>query len=322
MYGGRIEKMTRDGVKRNSGVGGLLAIALLIGVVFCGLLLSGEMSGYVTEGIELAIKSVIPASLPFMIISDFYTHYGHPERIAFLKSIFTALTGLPAGALGAFICGNVGGFPIGAKMTAELYRTGGIDKRSAERLLALSSNPSCAFVIGGVGLGIYGKGEIGFILLISVYLSCALCALIARSSTGKMNFNHFIFEQKYNFVNSVKSAGISSVGIISFISCFSVAAGLVKKHVKNRYFSTLIIMLLEVTNAVKIFAVSENLSVPLKLTLTSFSLGFGGLSVMMQSSIFTDGSDLSMKKYLPIKLLQGVISGALTSLLYLLVFNR
>lgn len=311
--------MTQDRFGSKSRVGELFAIAMLLGTVMCGLMLSGEMSTYVTEGISLAVKSVIPSSLPFMIISDFYTHYGHPERISILKKIFSVCLGLPATALGPFICGNVGGFPIGTRMSVDLYLRGGIDRTSAERLIALSSNPSCAFVIGAVGLGIYGDIRIGFILLVSIYLSCALCGFITNHKINKIDFDEFISEQNYNFVKSVKSSGASLVSIISFISFFSVVAGLVKNHVKNVFASSFIIMLLEVTNAVKIFAYNDSLPELFRIALTAFSLGFGGLSVMMQSSIFTEGTDLSMKKYMSIKLFQGVLCGAITTLLYLLL---
>ena len=43
----------------------------------------------------------------------------------------------------------------------------------------------------------------------------------------------------------------------------------------------------------------------------AFSLGFGGLSVMLQSAAFVSEFGLKMRGYLPTKLLQGVISALL-----------
>ena len=295
------------------------SIIYLTATLLFGVCLSGEAAEYVKEGMELAVTCVLPASFPFMIISDAYVHYGHPENIRALGTFVRIAFGLPVCALGALICGNVGGFPIGAKITSELYTSGAIDKRSAERLLALSSNPSCAFVIGGVGLGMYGDTRLGFILLASVYLSTVLCGFITKQNQDESMFSNEISRQKYDFVSSVKASGISLLGVISFVSFFSVVIGIVNTHIKIPLLLYPLTAVSEVTNAVKTFSNTELFPLPIGLFLTGFSLGFGGVSVMMQSAAFTEGSGLEMKKYAWLKLLQGVICGALASLASLLI---
>lgn len=294
----------------------ITSFLILTLTVICGCILSGEMGDYVSDGIELAVKSVIPSSFPFMIISDFYIHYGHPEHLRSMGKIFSHAFGLPASALGAFICGNVGGFPIGAKMTSELFSGGRINKNTAERLLALSSNPSCAFVIGAVGLGMYGDARIGFLFMFAIYSSCFLCGFLNKRKYENIYFTQLNNEQKYSFVKSVKSAGLNSLSLISFISCFSILSGFIKNHIKSIYFSSAIIMFLEVTNAVKLFSDLNSFPMFLSISFTGFSLGFGGVSVMMQSSIFTQGTGLSMKRYLMIKMLQGILTSAISSIVF------
>jgi len=252
-----------------------------------------------------------------MVISDFYTYYGKPESIPLIKDIFHHAFKLPSAGLGAFICGNVGGFPIGAKITADLYREGGIDKSSAERLMALSSNPSCAFIVGGVGLGMFKDFKTGIILTLSVYLSCIICGVLSKPKSNISNFTYNISKQKYDFVNSVKNAGSNSVSIISFIALFSVIVGFLKKYIKTEGFLYLLTSILEVTNAVELFANSNILSRFFKIAACAFSLGFGGVSVMMQTSVFTANEKLSMKPYFLIKLAQGAISSLLAALIML-----
>ena len=191
--------------KEKSRLKELRSALLLTLTVLSGLFLSEEMGEYVSEGIVLAVTSVVPSSFPFMIISDFYTHYGHPEDLGRIGKAVSRIFGVPLSGLGALICGNVGGFPIGAKMTAELYEGGGIDKRNAERLLPLSSNPSCAFIIGAVGLGMYTSFRIGLVLLASLYLSCVFCAVLTKPTRGNIEFNGINIKQSYSFVTSVKS---------------------------------------------------------------------------------------------------------------------
>ena len=304
--------------KERSRMAELKSLILLALTVMCGLFLSKEMGEYVIQGMNLAVMSVIPSSLPFMIFSDLYTHYGHPENMKCIGKAFSRIFRLPLSSLSVMVCGNVGGFPIGAKMTADLFKNGGIDKESAERLIPLSSNPSCAFVIGAVGLGMYNSFAIGILLILSIYMSCIVCAYISNSSGNKIDFSTVNIEQKYSFVASVKSAGTSLVSIVAFISCFSVVVGLIKNHIKNNVLSSFVIMFIEVTNATKIFSSEAIFSPGISLILSAFSLGFGGLSVMMQSSIFIEKSGLSMRKYFSLKLLQGLLSSTFTYVGYML----
>ena len=308
--------MTRSAVLKKAE--SIKALALLIATVSFGVFLSGEMSGYIIDGMELAVRCVIPSSFPFMIITDLYTHYGTPEMLSIPGEIFCRLIGIKPYMLGTFICGNVGGFPIGAKMAADLYSTNKQDKDALERLIPMSSNPSAAFVIGGVGLGMFKDVRIGFLLLLSLYLSMFLCALLTKRKYTKIIFHTNKTEQNYSFVASVKQAGSSCISLISFISIFSATVGLVKNHIKNKAISYSLITLLEVTNAVKIFSDSSQIPLNIGVGLAGFALGFGGLSVMMQSTALLSGSDLKMKKYLFFKLLQGALCGCISLVLFLI----
>lgn len=310
--------MTNNAFKIKEKRTSILPLICLIVTVFTGIVLSGEMAELVSEGMSLAVRCVVPSSFPFMIISDLYVSYGHPEKIKSVEWLAYRLLGLPASAIGALICGNVGGFPIGAKITGDLYREGAIDRESAERLVALSANPSSAFIVGAVGLGMYRDETIGVILLLSVYLSSLTCGFLTKQKHNNTLYSDNIMWQNYNFVASVKNAGISSVSVISFVSLFSVIVGLIKKYVKIGSVVYPLIAILEVTNAAKIFADSSLFPTVLSVSLVAFSLGFGGLSVLMQNAVFIEGTGLKMKKYTVIKLMQGVISAALATLFTLI----
>jgi sporulation integral membrane protein YlbJ len=297
----------------------ILSILLLIMTLSFGLTLSGEASAYVKDGMRLAVGCVIPSSFPFMIISDLYSAYGHPENIRLFADILSGVLGIPKQGIGAFICGNVGGFPIGAKMCAEGYESGAISKAEAERLIPLCSNPSSAFIIGGVGIGMFNDLKVGFILLASVALSTLVCGMITKIKTDKSYFSNNKIRQNYSFVDSVKKAGTSCIGIISFISVFSVALGIIKKRVKYKPLLYAILAFSEVTNAVDSLAKSDMIPMGIRLTVCAFSLGFGGLCVGMQSAYFATGAGLSMRKYYAVKLLSGILSSCIATLIFLLL---
>ncbi|MBR2971933.1 MAG: hypothetical protein IKC61_03270 [Clostridia bacterium] len=294
-------------------IGSLLILSM---TVLIGIMISGEGGEYVQDGMRLAVECVIPTALPFMIIADLYVCYGHPDNIRLLKKVFTILFGISAHGLAPFICGNIGGFPIGAKMTADSYTMGLLTRDEAERLLALCNNPSCAFIVGGVGLGIYQDIRIGFLLFASVHIATVICGLVTRRKPTKNHFSNVTIKQNYSFVSSVKNAGLSSIGIISFVSIFSGINGIIKKRIKYAPLLYLISSLSEVTNAVKIFATSSSIPHSFALSLTAFSLGFGGICVALQSSVFTSSAGLGMRKYFLIKLSEGILSASVFSILF------
>lgn len=306
--------MLTSGVKRKRGE--FISIILLIITVLFGIALSGEGAKYVKEGFDLALGCVIPSSLPFMIISDFYVCYGKPENIRIARALFQHLFGLPPTGLAPFVCGNIGGFPIGAKMSADLYSYGALTKEDAERLIPLSNNPSCAFIIGGVGVGIYGDFKIGLLLLVSVYAATLICGILTKSNSLNNSLTDNKARQSFDFVDSVKRAGVSSISIISFICIFSVINGLIKKRIKYAPLLYTLSAISEVTGAIKIFSSIESVPLILSLSLSAFSLGFGGVCVGMQSSVFTSAVGLGLKKYYTIKLMEGIISAAICSVLF------
>lgn len=66
--------------------------------------------------------------------------------------------------------------------------------------------------------------------------------------------------------------------------------------------------IIELTNGVSIIAGIANKSISINIILCAFLLGFGGFSVLLQVLSIISKSDLSIKKYVYGKLLQGIIA--------------
>ncbi|MBQ7390434.1 MAG: hypothetical protein IJW02_04935 [Clostridia bacterium] len=297
------------------------ALLLLVFVLLFGTVISVESTEYVKEGLKLAIERVIPSSFPFMIISDMYVCYGRPENIRLLSWTLPKLVGITPSGLPAIVCGNIGGFPIGAKIASDLYMSGSISKEEAERLLPMSNNPSCAFVMGGVGLGIYQDLRVGLTLLLCIYSATVIAGIITKNRYTHFDNQQYITGQKYSFIESVKGAGAASISIISFVSLFSVGLGIIKKRVKYAPISVIVFAFSEVTNAVNYFSKFAQNNPLLSVSLSAFSLGFGGMSVGMQSTVFTSKCGLNMRKYYSFKLLEGIIAAALCAIFFTIKNN-
>ncbi len=313
--------MTRtfQGEEKGGYISYIRAVSLLMLAVLIGIVLPKTMGEFVREGLELAVRCVLPSAFPFMIFSDIYVHFGSAERLG-ISWALSHIFGIPRAAVGSVIVGCICGFPMGARITAELYLSGEINRSDAERMLALSSLPSCAFIAGAVGVGMYGDMRIGLLLILSLFASAVICGFITREARGKSEFASENARQKYDFVSSVKGAGASSIAMIAFITVFSVLVGFLKKYIKTSFILYLLCSILEVTNAVKMFSELHLIHPIFSISMCAFSLGFGGLSVMLQSMVFTEKTDLKYRKYIGIKLLEGLVSAALASLSYTIIF--
>lgn len=289
------------------------SLALLVLILIYALKLSGEVASDVLRGIRLAAYTVIPTSLPFMVLSDFYRIHGRPEEIPILPKVFSAMSGIAPIGTRAFVCGNISGFPIGAKMAAELYRDRMLDKKSAEILAPLSNNSSIPFLLFAVGDSMFGSRRAALFLLISVYLSCLLSMLIFRQRQTSSPVDIPICEGGFSFVDSVKNAGVSCIGIGAFIAIFFALVSIVRRLWDN--VPLFFVSIIEVTSALSAAAATAT-GVRCDFAVCGFALGFGGLSVMLQSAIFTREAGLSQLRYLQVKLVQGALCFAIAYILF------
>ena len=278
--------------------------------------LSDEISEYALEGLRLALNVIIPTAFPFMILSEFAESKLDFSESRTLKFVFEKFFHIGGGGIPALISGILGGFPVGAKSALEIYKNGKISKNECERLLCLSNIPSIAYVISAVGIGMQKSFFVGLSLYFITFISALFSSIVFGFRQKYSSNKAFISRQNFNFISSVKRGAGSSLNIIFFISFFSVICGLIKKYIGNTFLPFLLLPFAEVGNAAAFISESCILPYELELALISFSLSFSGFSVMMQSLAFYGGDELSMKRCVKIKLMQGLISFALAYLIF------
>ena len=61
----------------------------------------------------------------------------------------------------AFIMGIISGYPVGAKIINKFVEEGTCTKSEAERMLAFTNNSGPLFIIGTVGISLFGDIKIG-----------------------------------------------------------------------------------------------------------------------------------------------------------------
>ena len=303
--------------KKETGAAALAAL-FLVGAGCAALFLSGRLAEGVREGLRFSAEVIAPALFPSMLFSDLLISFCDFEKLPFLPRRFSRFFGVSPIGIAPFLIGLICGFPLGVKCAVDLYRSGAIRKKEAERLIGFCNNTGPAFLIAGIGIGLRGSASDGFLLFSAVFLSALAVGRIGREKQDYFSDNVFIQRQKYSFVRSVRSAGENLIGVFSFVTVFSVIADLLGDLLGTRFSFLLIplLPLLEVGNAAKFLAQSEALPPLLSLSLTGFAVGFSGLSVHAQAMFFLAGTDLSTRGYYKRKFLQGAFAAGISFALF------
>ncbi len=289
-------------------------ISILLSVLFAPYILI-----YAKEGLRLCFNVIIGSVFPFMILTDIITAMSHFERIDWFCKIFERLFKINGCAISAFIVGIVCGFPIGVKVSLDLYKKGYISKDECERLISFCNNTGPAFIISGIGAGMRKSIYDGIILYLSMILSAIICGLILSRNKKHSSKNIIETNISLDFSASVKAAAINTLYICAFIVFFSIVCGILNSVIKNDLIYSIIISFIEISNSAKVLSQSIFFTRKIQMILTSFAISFSGISVHMQAKSFILGTDISMRIYYKTKLLQGFISAFITSLLVIII---
>jgi sporulation integral membrane protein YlbJ len=119
----------------------------------------------------------------------------------------------------AVIIGTISGYPVGAKVVCSLVRNNKISKEEAERLLAFCNNSGPLFILGTVGIALFGNKTIGFILLITHILASLSVGIIYKfwspstytkrkmlEQNNSNNTNNILTDNTYNKNSSYQNS--------------------------------------------------------------------------------------------------------------------
>ncbi len=283
--------------------------------------LADELSELTLYGMRLAVEVVIPSVFPFMITADLISATVDFSRLGGLSLLFERVFHIDRRLLGSVAVGSIAGFPIGARMAAELYRQGAVSREDAEAAATLSSNPSLAFVISGVGAASYGSAALGAVMYLSVLSAAGTVGVLTRKKSAEGGGCGGIggyggggaegrgVAASFDLMRSIERATLGSVGMIGVITLFSVISGLVRRLPLGELIAPAIVPLLELGGAVSYLAYS-GLPRATALLMTAFALGFSGLSVHLQVRGALDGTGIGYARFLGSKILVGLLSAA------------
>lgn len=278
--------------------------ALTLGAGLCALaallLNAGEAARACREALAVCGRLLIPSLFPFFVLSGFLNRLGLPGLLGTLLAPGAArLFGVSGAGASALLMGLTGGYPAGAAYIADMARSGSVSKREAERLLAFCNNSGPAFIVGAVGLGVFGSVRTGLLLYGVHALSAVLTGLVFRGRLPCPELQPVRLESAdpaFALVESVKQAVSSLLGVCGFALCFSVALAVLdaggglsllcgavaaRLGFEPAFVRAMLTGLFELGSAA---ACMQGLRpCPETLALAAFLLGWGGLSVHFQT---------------------------------------
>lgn len=277
-----------------------------------GILYAPEQAAQgVRDGLSLCGQVVIPSLFPFLVLSAFLVQSGLAQRAGRLLSPLTqAVFRLPGAAGSAVFMSLIGGYPIGARMTAQLLDASLVTERQARRMLLFCVNSGPAFLISAVGAAMLQSRRAGFLLCAALTSSALLTGFFTRflpqREAGRPQPEQQAAQPACSMAGAlVEAAAQGCAGIVSvcvWVILFSCAAALLRLLPLSEPALLLVQCLLEVTSGCAGAAGKAPLPV------LAFILGWGGLCVHCQILRDVSKAGLSLSLFFCARVTNGLLA--------------
>lgn len=272
-------------------------------------------------GIKLFINSLLPAILPFIIFSNFIIRLDYSKQLGkFFYPITHTLFGVSHEGSYAVIMGFLCGYPVGAKITSDLYLRGNICKNEAEYLFKFVNHASPAFIQGYIVLSLLKLPEFRIAALILIYLPEIITGIIFRkkqSYPNNLGTNEACDYPISKILDDSLSDAIITISKVGgYLIIFSTAAAVIMKaYFLPLSLKTLLVSTLEITSGTYYIFMLQLPSVN-KLFLCILACLFGGLSSFFQVNSVVRKAGFRKRDYFYSKMISAVI---LTLLFFIMV---
>ena len=291
------------------------ACLALGGVLVLFLAEAGFVRAAAAEALALCAGSVVPALFPFLVVSSLLLSLGLGELLSpMLAGLMEPLFRVDGVGSSALLLGLVGGYPIGAKTAADLYRGGRLSRPEAERLLAFCNNSNPVFLISVLGVGVFGSVRAGVWLWLIHLLSALLTGLLFRNHGGparRQAGGTAAFQAvslPAAFVAAVRESLSGMLSVCAFVTFFYVLARPLASL--GGWLGPVLVGLTELFSLTPLLRPDR-----FGFILASAMAGWGGLSVLCQTAAVLEGSGLRLQSCAAGKAVQGLLAGLLAALL-------
>ncbi len=305
------------------------------GLLFCLVFFSGQAKAAAVDALVLCASTLVPTLFPFYVAVHLLLHTGMPPFGKGVDSFMQRLFSLPSAASAAILLGALGGYPIGASVTASLYRQGQLTREEAIRLSMFVNNAGPGFILGAAGLAVFHSVSLGLLLLCIHLLSALAVGITVRApQRPKLSVRRkAATQQKHSssaLPEAVSTALQSMLTICAYIVFCSVCLAMVKSLPLCGILLKQLCRILPEAEAL-LMGLAEltcgilalrGLSAASAFVVASALLGWGGLCVFLQSAAVLHAAGLPVRQCLRGKLLQAAYSGILSYAVSAVLFRQ
>ena len=271
-------------------------------------------------GLDLWFHTVLPSLLPFMILSNVLIGANVVSQLMRpFSGFFRHVLGLSPEGGYAWLLGLFCGFPMGARLTGDMYRQHRISREEAGYLLTFANQSSPMFLSTYVVLHGLGDSTMTLPVFVIFYASAFLTSLVFRIRSRRFRLppskpKKEVPEQT-SYGNLLDTSIMNGFEIITrlggYIILFSILAGIVLQlpaplHTAAPFLSGLT----EITTGIHTIS-GTTLPLQVKFTAIVCCTAFGGFSTVAQTSCMLNGTGLSIFTYLKGKLVNAAVAGLL-----------
>ena len=280
-----------------------------------------------SNGLHIWLVNVVPALFPFFIFTRIITSLNQNSIPALDRCTYKFFHTKNSGLI--YALSLLSGYPVGAKMISNYYDTGSINKSTAIKMFSFCSTSGPMFIIGTVGIAVFNSTKIGYILLIGHIIGSFLNGLLYR---GK-NLNIDIQTSSPPNTNSLNDTVYDSIISILLVGGYIIFASVIIELLKLsnilpfiaeticiipcfNYDAVYAILcgIIEITNGLILLG-STNISLNIKVIISSAIIAFSGICIMLQSTAFLNKIGIKKSTMLKQKITQAIFTTLVTTLI-------
>lgn len=284
------------------------------------------------SGLLLWFDIVLPTLLPFFILSNFIIRFQVTNMIAKLcYPLFGHLLHISKPGCYPVIIGMLSGYPVGAKSISDLIKTKQIEKKEGQYLLSFCNNASPMFITGFIAIQCLEQENRRYHFLFLIYISSLLTGFLyyqitkrihskKRVSYSNITVNNNQQQQTHSAFQIIDEAIMDSFEIITKVGGYIILFSILASNLSAiswipLYPKLLLTGILEITTGAAIIS-HASINPYIKIVLVLSITAFGGFSSHFQTKSAMEGSGLSIRTYLLVKLLCSILT-AILSICYL-----
>ena len=279
---------------------------------------SKECMELAAKGLLIWFQKMIPSLFPFMILSGFMIRSGLSVKFGKLLQPLNLIFHLPSQMLYVIFMGFLCGFPMGAKIIADMLEKEQITLKEGEYLLAFCNNIGPLYILGYVIPLFQWKNNLELITL--MYGVPLLYGIFLRYFTKYKNIRskNVLLKNYYStdyltHLSSSLTAAIEQItmlgGCMIFFNCLQIfpliLCSAFHNYIPKEILQSILCSLTEIGGGLSLLAnLNKNISlIPISISL----LTFGGMSCLFQTYLILKKTNLHIRPYLKHKLIQALL---------------